>query len=86
MADYNRPCVWCYMSTGEKADRIIYSSLAVLFIFGIASFFCNPAYEKGVWVVIDSAKTALTGSLAFKFGITVPKPSELEVPNSKEQI
>ena len=52
------------------ADRIIYVSLAVLVLFGILSFFQVPMYEKGAWLVMGAASSALTGALGFKFGVT----------------
>ena len=63
----------------DSADRIIYASLAALFLMGMVSFWVNPAYEKGVYVVMAAAGAALSGALGFKFGITQsngtpPKP------------
>jgi hypothetical protein len=55
------------------ADRIIYASLAGLLLLGLMSFFVNPAYEKGVWVVLGATSAALSGALGFKFGVTIPK-------------
>ena len=58
----------------ETADRIIYLSLGVLVLFGILSFFKVPMYEKGAWLVIGAASSALTGALGFKFGVTNATP------------
>jgi len=57
----------------DTADRIIYASLGVLVLMGLICFWANPAYEKGVWIVLAAANSALTGALGFKFGITNAK-------------
>jgi hypothetical protein len=57
----------------DTADKIIYAALGVLLLMGLIAFWINPAYEKGVWIVLAAANSALTGALGFKFGITNSK-------------
>ena len=57
----------------DTADRIIFASLAVLFVMGMTAFWANPAYKEGVYLVMGAAGSALSGALGFKFGVTIPK-------------
>jgi len=54
----------------DTADRIIFASLAVLFVMGMTAFWANPAYKEGVYLVMGAAGSALSGALGFKFGIS----------------
>ena len=64
----------------DASDRIIYSLLALLLIFGALSFFVQPAYEKGVWLVLGAIVSGLSGLFGFKFGVHIPKPDPAAAP------
>lgn len=57
----------------DPSDRIIYALLLMVGACIGASFFLDPKYEKGVWVMFQLVSNALTGMMGFKFGVHVPK-------------
>lgn len=54
-------------------EAIIVGCLAVLVIIGGVSFFADPRYEKGVWIVLGAVTNLLSAAAGAKFGLAVPK-------------
>lgn len=85
-----------YHRHNNMTSRIIYAALGLLAVIGLASFFFNPLYEKGVWVVLIALSNCLSAALGAKFGLatatldtpgstTVTKTQQItEVPPSAE--
>lgn len=67
----------------DTSDRLIVLLVATLVLFGVVSFFVPPTYEKGLWKVIETLASALTGLFGFKFGVHIPKPPDGSVSVTK---
>jgi len=64
--------------------RIIWSTLTGLVLLGLLSFFFEPRYEKGVWVVQEALFSTLSGALGAKFGMAVPRRGGVQLPDPSE--
>lgn len=58
----------------DSSDRIIYVALSIASVFGLASFFWQPKYEKGVWAIVSVVTLVVTSVMSFKFGVHQVQP------------
>jgi uncharacterized membrane protein len=60
------------MSQMKSENWIIVELLVGLMALGVLSFFFNPVYEKGTWLVIGTVVSLLSMIFGYKFGKSLP--------------
>ena len=57
----------------KSESWIIIELTAMLFALAILSYFRQPSYEKGVWLIMGLFYGALNAVIGFKFGKNMPE-------------
>jgi hypothetical protein len=66
-----------------RHDKIIYTSMAALFVLSAASFFIAPSYERGAWLGILTFSNVLSYAAGSKSALAQPDPQK--IPEGMEQ-
>ncbi len=67
-----------------RHDRVIYTSMAALFLLSMASFFLKPTYERGAWLGILTFSNVLSYAAGSKSALAQPDPQK--IPDGTEQV